>query len=64
MIKEGCENKCALLIILIFYLKKSQKLKLSLENKNLKWGGGGGGKYYYEINVFSQTLVGHNYWYP
>ncbi len=39
MIKECCENKCALLILLIFYLKKlSQKSKLSLENKNLKWG--------------------------
>ncbi len=38
MIKEGCENKCALLILLNFYLKKSQKSKRSLENKNLKWG--------------------------
>ncbi len=39
MIKEGCENKCALLFLLTFYfflnLKKS---KLSLENNNLKWG--------------------------
>ncbi len=34
VIKEGCENNCALLILLIFYLTKSQKSKLSLENKN------------------------------
>ncbi len=55
MIKEGCENKYALLILLIFYFKKSQKSKLSLENTNLKWGGGG---YHYEINVFwTQLLV-------
>ncbi len=39
MIKEGCGNKCALLILFIYYLKNSQKSKLSLENKNLKWGG-------------------------
>ncbi len=38
MIEEGRENKCALLILLIFYLKNSQKSNLSLENKNLKWG--------------------------
>ncbi len=38
MIKEGCENLSALLIILIFYLKNSQKPNLSLDNKNLKWG--------------------------
>ncbi len=37
MIKGGCENEFALLILLIFYLKKSQKYNLSLENKNLKW---------------------------
>ncbi len=53
MIKEGCENKCALLILLIFYFKKS---KLSLEFKM-------GGKYHYEM-FFSQIHVGHNYWYP
>ncbi len=35
MIKEGCENKYALLILLIFYWK-SQKSK-SLDNNNLKW---------------------------
>ncbi len=40
MIKEGCGNKSVLLILLIYYLKKSQKSNLSLENKNLKWGGG------------------------
>ncbi len=38
MIKEGCENESAFLILLIFYLKKSQKSNLSLDNKNLKWG--------------------------
>ncbi len=38
MIKEGCENESALLILLIFYLKYSQKSILSLVNKNLKWG--------------------------
>ncbi len=38
MIKEGCENKSALLILLNFYLKKSQKSNLSLEHKNFKWG--------------------------
>ncbi len=37
MIKEGCGNKSALLILLIFCLKKSKKSNLSLENKNLKW---------------------------
>ncbi len=47
MIKEGCGNKSALLILFIFYLKKSQKSNLSLENNNFKWG-----KYHYEINVF------------
>ncbi len=47
MIKEGCENVSTLLILLIFYLKHLQKSKLSLDNKNLKWG-----KYNYEINVF------------
>ncbi len=46
MIKEGCENESALLILLIFYLKNSQKSNLSLDNKNLKWR-----KYHYEINV-------------
>ncbi len=34
MIKEGCENKCALLILLIFY-KKNTKSKLLLEK--IKW---------------------------
>ncbi len=38
-IKEGCENLSMLLILLISYLKYSQKSNLSLENKNLKWGG-------------------------
>ncbi len=39
MIKEGCENQSALLILLIFYKKKSQKSNLSLDNKNLEGGG-------------------------
>ncbi len=38
MIKEGCENESALLILLIFYFKKSQKSNLSLDNAILKWG--------------------------
>ncbi len=38
MIKGGSENKPALLILLIFYFKKSQKSNLSLDNKNWKWG--------------------------
>ncbi len=37
MIKEGCENESALLILLIFYFKNSQKANISLDNKNLKW---------------------------
>ncbi len=44
MIKGGGENLSALLILLIFCLKNSQKANLSLDNKNLKWG-----KYHYEI---------------
>ncbi len=39
MIKECCENESALLMLLIFYFKNSQKSNLSLDNKNLKWGG-------------------------
>ncbi len=43
--------------MLIFYLKKSQKSNLSLDNTNLKWG---------EISLwnkcFSQIHIGHNYW--
>ncbi len=38
MIKEVCENESALLILLIFYLKKFTKCNLSLDNNNLKWG--------------------------
>ncbi len=34
MTKGGCENVSALLILLIFYLKKSN---LSLDNTNLKY---------------------------
>ncbi len=33
--RKGCGNLSALLILLIFYLKKSN---FSLDNKNLKWG--------------------------
>ncbi len=44
-------------ILLIFYLKNSQKSNISLDNKNLKWG---------EISLsnkcFSQIHIGHNYW--
>ncbi len=52
MIKGGCENKSALLILLIFYLQKSN---LSLRILN-------GGKYHYEINAFLKyrldTIIG------
>ncbi len=55
MIKGGCENESALLILLIFYLKNWQKSNLSLENKNLKWE---------EISLwnkcFSLIHIGHN----
>ncbi len=58
MIKEGCENVSALLILFIFYLKYSQHSNLSLHNKNSKWGGG----CHYEINVFLKytldTIIG------
>ncbi len=40
MIKGGYENVSALLILLIFYLKKSQTYNLSLNNMNKKLGGG------------------------
>ncbi len=39
IIKGGCENKSALLILLIFYLKTSQKSNILLDNKNFKCGG-------------------------
>ncbi len=39
MIKEGSENKPALLIILIFYLKKITKIEPFVEQKQLKMGG-------------------------
>ncbi len=52
MIKEGCENKSALLILLIFYLQKSN-LSLRIQN---------GEKYHYEINAFLKyrldTIIG------
>ncbi len=53
MIQEGCENKSALLIILIFYLKKSQKSNLSLDNKNLKWG---------EISLWNKCFFSNTHW--
>ncbi len=56
MIKEGCGNKSALLILSIYYLKKkSQKSNLSLDNKNLKW---------VEISSWNKYIslihIGHN----
>ncbi len=53
-IKEGSDNKPALLILLIFYLKTDHKnLTKTIEN---------GGKYHYEINVFLKytldTIIG------
>ncbi len=48
MIKRRLWKLICIVILLIFYLKKSQNSNLSLDNKNLKWGG----KYNYEINVF------------
>ncbi len=36
MIKEGSENKPALLILLIFYLKKITKIQPFIELKQLK----------------------------
>ncbi len=53
MIKEGSENKPALLIILIFYFKKITKIEPFVEQKQLKMGG----KYHYEINVFLKYTV-------
>ncbi len=52
MIKEGSENKPALLILLIFYFFLNHK-NLTFELKQLKMGG----KSHYEI-----MHVGHNYW--
>ncbi len=55
MIKEGCENESALLILLIFYFGNPHKSNLSLDNKNLKWG---------EMSLwnkcFSLIHIGHN----
>jgi len=55
MIKEGCENESALLILLIFYCKISPKSNLSFDNKKnvTLWN-----------KCFSQIHVGHNYWHP
>ncbi len=48
MINGGCENASALLILLIFYLKNSQKSNLSLDNNNLKWG---------EISLWNKKIL-------
>ncbi len=54
MIKEGCENKCALLILLIFYKKKKKKKsKPSLYNTNLKWG---------EISLWNKKNFSNTCW--
>ncbi len=57
MIKGGCENESALLILLIFYLKrkKSPKSNLLLDNKNLKWG-----EILLRNKCFSLIHIGHN----
>ncbi len=47
MIKEGSENKPALLILLIFYKKKHKNLSFHW-TKTIEIGG----KTHYEINVF------------
>ncbi len=52
MIKEGCENESALLILLIIYLKKSKKcLTFHWIIRILN-----GGKYQYEIQVHLDKL--------
>ncbi len=52
MIKD-CENESALLILLIFYLKKSQKSNLSLDNKSLKWE---------EISLLNKCFFSNTRW--
>ncbi len=47
MIKEGSENKPALLILLIFYFKKITKIKPFIELKQLKMGENLIMKYYF-----------------
>ncbi len=58
-IKEGCENKPALLILLIFYLKEKHKNLTFHWTKTIE----NGGKSYYEINVFLKytldTIIGN-----
>ncbi len=56
MIKEGCENEYALLILLIFYLKHSQKSNLALDNKNIKWGEILCNKYFSQYTL--DTIIG------
>ncbi len=53
MFKEGCENESALLILLIFCLKNSQKSNLSLNNKNLKWE---------EISLWNTIFFSNKHW--
>ncbi len=57
MVKEGSENKPALLILLIFYFKINHK------NLTFHWTTiENGGKYHYEINAFLKyrldTIIG------
>ncbi len=58
MIKEDSENKPALLILLIFYLKKPHKNLTFHWTKTIE----NGGKSHYEINVFIKytldTIIG------
>ncbi len=58
MIKGGSENKPALLILLIFYLKKNHKNLTFHWTKTIE----NGGKSHYEINVFflkyTDTIIG------
>ncbi len=54
MIKEGCENKRALLILLIFYIKQITKNEPFIELKQLKMGK----KSHDEINVFLKYTLG------
>ncbi len=59
MNKEGCENKPALLILLIFYFKTKNHKNLTFHwPKTIE----NGGKSHYEINVFLKytldTIIG------
>ncbi len=58
MIKEGSENKPALLILLIFYLKKITKIKPFIELKQLKMGENLIMKYYFFLKYTLDTIIG------